>query len=367
MMWWLVGCDGGGPVEPPGPGPCARGDAGVICTVAGAGVSGSNGDDLHALESWLFQPMFSTLDVDGRFVFADYNNNLIRRIDDDGFLRTVAGSGAHAYAIDGEPALDCPLENPVDVAIATDGTLFIYEQHGARILRVPATTGLVETWVGRALEPGYEGYEGDGGPGPDAAISQGSGIALADDGTLYIADTGNHAIRVVSPDGIVDTLAGNGEEGFVDGVGAEARFARPWGVVVDGGVLYVTDARNNAVRRVDRATGEVVTVAGTGVYGGSGDGGPALDAELGSPQGLSVALGGLYVADSDNDVIRRVDLATGIIDTVVGQLGVDGDSGDGGPPTEALLHWPNDVLATPDGDLYVVDTLNARVRRVSAP
>jgi sugar lactone lactonase YvrE len=321
-----------------------------------------------ALETWLFQPMLGAIDPDGRMVLADYNNYVIRRLDEDGILRTVVGNGAHGYAKVGAPALECKLENPIDVEVGADGAYFVNEQHGARILRVDPVTGVVDVYAGPPVASGADRYSGDGGPARGAGLSQGVGIALASDGTLYIADTGNQAIRYVTPDGTIDTLAGGHiEEGFVDGVGTDARFRLPWGLAVDDAYVYVTDPGNSAIRRIDRDTAEVVTIAGTGTSGSDGDGGPALDAHLAGPTGIALGTDGdLYFTDSENDAVRRISLADGTITTVVGQLGSDGFAGDGGPPEDALLAWPQDVQITPSGDLYVIDTLNSRVRRVKA-
>jgi sugar lactone lactonase YvrE len=251
----------------------------------------------------------------------------------------------------------------VDIAYSSAGELYLSELHGARVLRVGAD-GLIETYVGSAESPGYPGFSGDGGPALGAEMSESFGIALADDGTLFIADTGNARVRIVSPDGIIDTLAGGPKPGFADGVGEAAQLNSPRGLHYDAGYLYVADTNNHAVRRIDVQSGEVVTVAGTGVGGFGGDGGPAAAAQLSAPVGVSVGPdGAIYIADSGNHVLRRVDL-DGVITTIAGQPGVNGFAGDGLALDQALLDWPNDVLISDAGDLYVVDTLNSRLRMV---
>lgn len=377
-MWWIAtffACR-----TEPAAMTCAEGGVdgvdGRVCTIAGIGANCYNGLPASALETCLFLPSAATFDPDGRFVLADFNNWRIIALDGGGF-ELLAGNGLHQYAVDGEPAVVSPLENPVDVLYDADGNLYILELHGARVLRV--VDGLIDTYVGSELSPGYPGYSGDGGPAVDAQISEAFGMVMGDDGTLYIGDSGNDCVRAVSPDGIIRTLAGlpppdiTGTtvppvEGptLVDGVGPGAQFRMPWGMAIDGDWLYVADAYNNAVRRVDVNTGEVVTVAGTGTPGFSGDGGPAVDAELTEPVGVTVGPDGLlYIADSKNHVIRVVD-EDGAIHTILGQPQVAGLAGDGTAPEdgEALLNWPNDVVFSPDGDMYVVDAWNGAVRKV---
>lgn len=368
MLLGLLACtDGPEPTHPEPEGPCAP-TPGEVCTVVGAGVAGSNGlMESDPLEVWLFSPSSVAADPDGRLVVADWNNNLVRRLDDDGLLRTVVGNGAHAYAYDAVDCLETGLENPSDVALRPDGTMLLYEQHGARILRVD-TGGWLTVYAGDPLYPGYDDYRGDGGPALGAGMTQGWGLTVADDGTLYFAEPFIDVIRSISPDGTIDTLAGQGDPslghagaGFVDGVGTDARFFQPHGVHWDDGFVYVADTGNHAIRRIDTATREVLTIAGLGVAGSTGDGGPALAAALSAPMGLHTGPDGtLYVADTGNHAVRRIE-ADGTLHTVAGRLGTAGFAGDGGPPQDALLSSPQDVLVL-DGDVYVADTFNHRVR-----
>jgi hypothetical protein len=370
----VAACAGAPDRAPPRPDVCALQPAGLLCTIAGIGVSGG-GPDGPALQTPLYHPTSASFTPDGRLLIADYNNNRVRVLE-DGELTTLVGVGVHGMALDGALARSTMLENPIDAVMAPDGALFVQEQHGARILRVDPETDRVWTYVGSASNPGYEGYEGDGGFAANASMSQGGGLALADDGTLYFADTGNHCIRRVALEPfatgeggevlvpVIDTVAGDGIPGHVDGF--DARFERPIALAVRGDSLYVVEDANHAVRRVDLGTGEVTPVAGTGVAGFSGDGGPATEAQLAGPRGIGLGPdGAIFVADSDNDVIRRID-ADGTIETVAGVPGQSGDNGDGRAPTESLLSWPSDVALSPDGDLIVVDMFNARIRAVRA-
>ena len=171
-------------------------------------------------------------------------------------------------------------------------------------------------------------------------MSQSIGLAWADDGTLFIADTNNHAIRYVDPEGIMHTLAGNGEAGFVDGSGADARLDRPQHLAWHDGTIYVADLGNHAVRRVEVATGEVTTLAGDGSPGFSGDGGPAAAALLREPLGVGVGSDGVvFIADTANHVIRAV-TPDGLIQTVAGRPEDFGYSGDFGDPLDAQLERP---------------------------
>jgi sugar lactone lactonase YvrE len=330
---------------------------GVICTVAGTGQAGSNGDDGPALDQWLFAPRFGAVDPEGRFAFADYNNERIRRIEDDQLV-TIAGNGGHAYATDGVPALATPLENPASVAFAPDGTFWVYEQHGARVLRVDGDDVLT-VFAGSVDAPGYSLYFGDGGPARGGGLSQGNDLAVGPDGTLYVADTCNNAVRSVTPDGILHTVIAAGPPvtatTYAYCTPADGEISWPWGLAVDGDALYVSELGSNAITRVDLTTGEPATVVPPGP-GGSPDG-------LYGPAGMSVGPdGALYVADSANHAIRRVE-ADGSLTTVVGEAGVDGFE-DGVAPEDTHLWSPTDVEVTADGDLYVVDTLNQRIRRV---
>jgi sugar lactone lactonase YvrE len=374
----FVGCTPEPERPEPEPHACEVDPTGLVCTVAGTGLRGAGADDLPALETDLFLPISVSFTPDGRPLIVDFNNHRIRVLEDDGVLVTLAGNGVHAYALDGVDARDSGLENPIAAVMGLDGALFIQELHGARILRVDPVTNVIETYVGSAESPGYPGYEGDGGPATEASMSEAAGLAIADDGTLYFADAGNHCIRKVTPPdgsgggGIIDTVAGDGVPGLADGVGREARFDVPMDVEWVPGALYVVESANSTLRHIDLATGEVTTLAGNGDSGFTGDGGPAVDAQLAAPRGLGVGPdGAVYVADSDNHVVRRYDPADGTLVTVVGKPGELHDAtpegpydGDGVAPQDVLLNWPNDVMVSAGGDLYVMDTLTDRLRRV---
>lgn len=332
-------------------------DPGAICTVAGTGDLGFNGQDLPASETWLFYPSGIALDPEGRLVVDDFNNFLIRVLQEDGILKTLAGKNYHAWAVEG-PALDSPMENPVDVDVGADGTLFVAELHTFRILRV--REGHLDAYAGT----GVQGYEGDGGPAKDALFSAATGVEVADDGTVYVADTGNHVIRAIAPDGVVTTLAGTGTSGLQDGPFAEARFAAPERMHLDGDLLYVADRGAHAIRRLDLLAGTVETVAGTGEEGAFVEG-DALASPLREPIGVAVGPdGAIWVADSGNHAVHRV--RDGVLEHVAGD-GLPTYQGDGGPGRKASLNLPADVAVDAHGDVYVADMLNSVVRKITAP
>ncbi|MFM2163118.1 MAG: hypothetical protein RLZZ383_2630, partial [Pseudomonadota bacterium] len=330
-----------------------------IETVAGiGGVLTAGSDGLPARETGLYMPTAVTFSPEGRLVIDDFNNFRIRELQPDDTLKTIVGIGAHGVA-EG-PAAATPLENPIDLAWTPDGDLVIAELHTGRILQVDG--GEIRVLAGGV---GYGlGHAGDGGPGTAGLLGQVRGVATDSDGTVYISDTDNHCIRIVSPDGTLTHLAGGAEpaSGYVDGEALDARFFLPERVRRLGRSLWVADTQNNAIRKINLDDGSVQTVAGTGVAGFDGDGGPATDALLAQPTSmLPEADGGLWIADSQNHRLRYVDPG-GTIRTVAG-TGVDEFSGDEGPPAEASFSFPADVARGPDGDLYIADLLNGAVRR----
>ena len=232
-----------------------------------------------------------------------------------------------------------------------------------RIRKVGAT-GVISTVAGN----GTRGYRGDGGPAVAARLRLPTGVALDESGNLYIADTSNHRIRKVDSAGVITTVAGDGTQGFGGDSGAAtaAQLNDPYGVALDGsGNLYIADTDNERIRKVD-ASGVISTVAGDGTYDFSGDGGSAVAARLNVPEGVALdESGNLYIADTYNERIRKVD-ASGVISTVAGN-GTSGFGGDGGPAVAAQLNSPSGVALDGAGNLYVADTYNHRIRKVAAP
>ena len=244
------------------------------------------------------------------------------------------------------------------------GNLYIADEGNHRIRKVDAATGTISTIAGT----GEWGYGGDGGPATQAELRYPSAVTVDGAGSFYIADSGNHRIRKVSAfTGTINTIAGTGEWGYSGdgGPAIEAQLGYPQGVTVDGaGNLYIADFHNNRIRKVDAATGTINTIAGTGEWGYSGDGGPATRAQLGYPEGVAVdGAGNLYISDSRNNRIRKVSAFTGTISTIAG-TGEWGYSGDGGPAIEAQLRYPEGLTVDGAGNLYIAD--GRLVRKVDA-
>jgi len=344
------------------PASAATGD---IETIAGNGSFGYSGDGGPATSAALRNPYGVALDNAGNLYIADTFNNRIRRVDaTTGIITTVAGTGVAGYAGDGGPAINARLNAPVDVALDAGGNLYIADYVNHRIRRVDASTGIITTVAGT----GVAGYSGDGGLANSAWLSYPSGMAFDAGGNLYIADLNNNRVRrVAGGTGIITTVAGNGTAGYSGdgGPATNAWLFGPAGVALDaGGNLYIADLANHRIRRVDGGTGIITTVAGDGTGSYGGDGGPATSAQLNAPYSVALDAGGnLYLADSNNHRIRRVDGGTGIITTVAGD-GTGSYGGDGGPAINAQLNTPRSVTLDSFGNLVIGDTGNYRIRRV---
>lgn len=339
---------------------------GVITTVAGNGRCCFSGDGLPATHADFTPPYGITVDRSGHLYIVDRDNQRIRRVDGQtGVMTTVAGNGVRGYNGDGKPASKASLADPMGVAVGRDGSIFIADQGNHRIRKVDATTGIISTVVGT----GIQGLEGDGGLGTAARLSLNSpaGVAIDGDGNLYISDTGNQRVRAVKDStGFITAIAGSGTYGFSgdNGPATEADLANPTGLAFDQeGNLYIADTDNHRVRKVDGKTGLITTVVGNGKSDLKGDGGPAIEASLRYPAGISIDQENLYIADTGHDLIRVVSLKTGIITSVAGN-GRPGFGGDGGPAAKAVLNSPHGI--TPDSkSIYIADTDNRLIRRIA--
>jgi len=276
-------------------------------------------------------------------------------------ITTIAGNGTFGYSGDGGPATEAQFKYPFGVAVDTSRNLYISDSYNYRIRKVDQN-GIITTVAGN----GIFGYSGDGGPATEAQLSFPNGVAVDTSRNLYISDSYNHRIRKVDQNGIITTVAGNGTSGYSGdgGPATEAQLGYPYGVAVDtSGNLYIAESGNNCIRKVDQ-NGIITTVAGNGTFGYSGDGGPATEAQFLSPNWVAVdTSGNLYIADRGNNRIRKVD-QNGIITTVAGN-GTYGYSGDSGPATEAQLRNPHGVAVDTSGNLYIADKRNGRIRKVN--
>lgn len=346
--------------------------ASVIISVNVAGtaqtgsVSSPIGDGGPATQSVLVGPSGIAIDKHSNLFIAERGGNRIRRVDQrTGIITTVAGTGNRSYSGDGGPATQADISIPEHIALDSNGNLYFGDRGNARVRRVDRRTGIITTVAGT----GTRGYSGDGKPATQAEISAPYGISLDQKGNLFIADTENQCLRRVdAKTGIITTVAGNGQRGFGGdgGPATKASLSRPHVSIIDpNGNLIVGDSFNQRIRKVDRATGIITTLAGTGEEGFSGDGGPATKASFTYFGALAFDnRGNLFITDGGNNRIRKID-ATGIITTVAG-TGEQGFGGDGGPALQARMKWPYGMAIDQQGNIFFADWQNGRVRRIDA-
>ena len=334
----------------------------TITTVAGTGVAGHTGDGGPAVAAEINHPRGIAVLPGGGFLVAEPYNNTVRRVGADGTISTVAGTGVPGFSGDGGPATSAALNFVHGVAVMPDGGFVLADFFNNRIRRVWAD-GTITTVVG----DGRQRFFGDGGPATQASINLPRGIAALPDGELLIPDSSNQRVRLVRKDGTIVTVAGTGVAGSSGdgGPATSAQLDLPFSVApLPGGGFLVAEERGNRIRRVG-ADGIITTVAGTGVAGYSGDGGPATSASLNGPHAVAALPdGGFLIADEVSNRVRRV-LPSGTIVTIAG-TGEAGFGGDGGPSTAALLDAPKALAVTRDERGFLVgDALNHRVRLVS--
>ena len=332
---------------------CLASAAPTVTTLAGTGTAGYS-------DTQVSNPYGLVIGPDGALYFCDLDNQRIRRMDlKTKRLTTIAGNGQKGYAGDGGPAVDASLNMPHELRFDSKGDIYIAERDNHVIRKVDMKTGIISTAAGT----GVAGFSGDGGPGARAQLRQPHSILFDRDGTLLICDIGNHRIRRLHPDtGIIETYAGTGEAlATPEGApvhGTPLRGPRTLALAPNGDI-YLALREGNAIYRIDSKTQTLHRVAGTGEQGYTGDGGPALNAKLSGPKGL--AYGGrdtLYLADTESHTIRRIDLKTGIIDTVLGT----GSAGDGpdGNPLACKLKRPHGIFFG-NGALYVTNSESNRI------
>jgi hypothetical protein len=353
------------------------GGSGTICTWAGSGKRAFDGDGKPALDTALYNPLDLEFAPDGTAYVLDWQNHRVRRIAEDDTFETVIGDQLPGdgppdlgdLKPPGAPGTTVQLNHPTDLAFTKEGKLLLAAWHNHKIRQLDPETGLVVV-----LSGGARGDMADNVPAGMALLAQPKAVAVSSSGEIFIADSANQRIRKIDAAGMMTTVAGTVMPGFAgDGKGPlEASFnlqennenPEPGGgIALDGSQLYIADTGNHRIRVVDLKSQRVDTIAGTGKPGFSGDGGKATAAQLNAPRDIEVHDGKLYIADTDNDRIRVMELATGVIRTLAG-TGKRGFSGDGGPATEAQLARPFGIAFDADGVLYIADTLNDRIRRI---
>ena len=375
----LIGCSD----DPPPAGrtdACADQAPGTACTWLGIkGADGFNGDGLARWDTNVNQVQDLVFLPDGTAWFTDFNNYLIRRVRPDDTVETMVGWTDPIFPGDGPlgglppnggEGRDWQLNHPTNLLVAPDGSVMLVAWHNHKLITIDPDDGWVTVMCG-----GGAGYAGDGGPAAGALFRQPSDGTLDDAGNIYLVDQANQRIRHIDANDMITTIAGTGTAGDAGdgGPADEAQFA--WeggsnpnpsgGIVHHDGKLYVSDTENDRIRVIDLASGTVEAFAGTGEQGFAGDGGPAVEAKLRGPRDLEIGPDGhLYFADTDNGVVRAVDLDTGIIRTVVGTGELGLDEGEQLPATQFRLRRPFGVAFDPAGNLYVMDSLNSRVVKV---
>ena len=341
--------------------------AGRVVTIAGNGKDIPASPDGIGIRTSLSQPFGVSTGPDGALYICEVGSHVIRRLDlTTGELTTVAGCGRKGYSGDGGPAKQAELNEPYEVRFDRDGNMLFVEMQNHLVRKVDRATSVISTIAGT----GKAGFSGDGGPATKAQLNQPHSITLDNDGRLCICDIKNHRIRTVDPStGFISTYAGTGGTSRTpDGAPLDGTALNgPRALDFDGDhSFYLALREGNAIFRIDVKTRTLHHLAGTGRSGYSGDGGPAKDAQLAGPKGVSHSnTGDLYFADTESHTIRVLRASSGIVETVIG----NGESGDGpdGEPLQCRLNRPHGVYVSADGWLYVGDSSNHRVRRIKIP
>lgn len=336
-----------------------------VVTVAGNGERRWHGDGGRATLAGVAEPYGLEIGPDGALYVCETVGHVIRRIDlESGRISTVVGTGEAGCSGDGGPAREARVDQPYEVRFDATGNLYFVDMTQNVVRRVDAQTGRITTVAGT----GAAGFSGDGGPATDARLRAPHSICLDHAGRLYICDIGNHRVRVVDlGDGTIRTLAGTGERAPTpDGAPLDGTpLNGPRALAFDGDhSLYLALREGNAVYRIDLQARTLHHVAGTGKKGYAGDGGDARQAEFFGPKGIALGPDGdIYLADTQNHVVRVIRQASGTVETLVGD-GVEGDGPDG-DPLRCRLDDPHGIFVGADGTVYIGDSENHRVRRLA--
>ncbi len=336
--------------------------SGVISTFAGTGAYGFSGDGGAATAAKLYAPCSLVFNAGGDMIVLDRFNQRVRKINTSGVITTIAGNGSASYGGDGGQATAASINNAIAICLDAGGNLFISDAGNARIRKV-SSGGVITTFAGT----GSFSYSGDGGQATAAAISGPQGILADGAGNILFCDMNNNRVRKIAASGVITTFAGMGSSGFSGDGGAAtaAHISTPTGIAKDSyGCIYFADRDNNRIRKVS-TSGIITTIAGTGASGYNGDGIPATTATFYIMFGLSIdGANNLYVADEGNGRIRKID-TTGNVISVAG-MGNPGFSGDGGAATAGQLFSPVGVKVDAAFNVYIADKDNGRVRKRDA-
>ena len=334
-------------------------EPGLIRTLAGG--SRSRGDGRPAISATLYNPRNVAVDTGGNLVIADTGSNRVRKVSPDGIISNVAGTGLSGGVGDGGPAQSAQLSAPIGLAADAAGNVYAGDTGTGRVRQIRPTGDIVSI-----IGVNGKGDSGDGGGASSAQVREVNGIALDSAGIIYLADTGNHRIRRIGKDGMIERFAGTSSSGAgPDGVAAIlSALSSPQGIAAGkDGSIYISDTNNHRIRKV-LPNGTIETIAGSGVAGFSGDNGAAKSARLNNPAGLAVdSEGNILFADTNNHRIRQI-TSSGLIRTIAG-TGVAGFSGDDGAAVSARLSFPSGVAVDSRGVIYVADRGNHRIRRLS--
>jgi NHL repeat len=365
--------------------PCIDQAPGTACTWLGTpGSDGFTPDGAHRLDMKVYWTMDVLFHSDGTVWFDDWNNHLVRRVLEDDTVETVVGWTDPIFPGDGvqgdptaelgeegAPGADVQLNHPTDLVELPSGDVLLMAWHNHKLRLIDPDTKTVRIVCGKGA-----GFAGDGGPATEALFKQPNSLVMDEDGALYIADQQNFRVRRIDTEDNIETIAGDGVQGYGGDGGPALEASLNWeagsnpepsgGLAVGGGKLYIADSLNHRIRVLDLESGTIETLAGTGEPGLSGDDGPAVEAKFNEPRGIELGPDGdLYIADTDNHVIRAIDLETGIIRRVAGtgELGVSDDLT---PALESKLRRPFNVAFDPAGNLFILDSLNSRIVKVAA-
>lgn len=330
----------------------------TINAFAGNHTSGYSGDGSSALSAQCFAPAGIACDNSGNVYFCEIGNSVVRKVSASGIISTVAGTGVQGFSGNGGPATAAKINQPTGVAVDDTGNIY-FTDDGNNMIRKINTAGIISTIAGT----GTAGYFGDLGLAVNAQLNGPSGVAIDRKGNVYIADVYNHAVRKIDTGGRITTIAGDGSPGY-SGNGYSALIASlnfPKGIAVDStGNIYVVDQGNSCVRRINTG-GYIYAYAGTDTMGYAGDGSYGYKAKLSAPTEVAPdRSGNVYIADFNNHVVRKM-TASGFISTYAGS-GTSGYSGDGGNARMANMAGPYGVAVSNTGRLYITDEINNVIR-----